>query len=73
MRSAIAPETIVAVVAQNTRLKKKFDQSYVSKLVMKSRLGMPTSPASASSPIRSPAPRSTNTTVPRQKSIKPIK
>ena len=33
-----------------------------------SRLGMPTSPNSASSPISSPAPSSTNTIVPRQKS-----
>ena len=59
---------MVAVVAQNTRLKKKVDQSYVAKLLNMSRLGMPTSPKSASSPIKSPAPSSTNTMVPRQKS-----
>lgn len=62
-RSAIAPDTIVAVVAQNTRLKKKLDQSYVAKFVMKSTFGTPMSPNSASSPIRSPAPSRTNTTV----------
>ena len=64
----MAPETMVAQVAQNTRLKKKVDQSYVAKLVNRSRLGMPTKPNSASSPIRSPAPSKINTMVPRQKS-----
>ena len=44
MRSAIDPETIVAAVAQNTRLKTKLDQSPSAKFVKSCRFGFPIRP-----------------------------
>ena len=67
--SAIAPETIVAVVAQNTRLNMKFDQSKLSYAVKTSKPGFPIKPI-ISSPRNSPKPIRINVTVPIQKSIR---
>ena len=74
--SAMAPETIVAAVAQNTRLNTNelaSPFSFVTKafqLVRMSRLGTPQKPAALSMPTKSPNPRKINTTVPMQKSIR---
>ena len=69
MRSAIAPETIVAVVAQNTRLNTKLDQSKPAYDVKISNPGFPIKP-NKSSPSKSPKPIRMNITVPIQKSIR---
>ena len=69
MRSAIAPETIVEVVAQKTRLNTKFDQSNEAYAVNKSNPGFPITPAK-SSPSKREKPIMQNMTVPMQKSIK---
>ena len=62
VRSAIAPETIVAVVAQNTRLNTKYEAAVKPssgeainslKLVKRSKLGRPIKPKRVSSPMRS--------------------
>ena len=77
--SAIEPETIVAAVAQNTKLKTNVDAMVkpsaglsmkVANLANKSILGIPTNPNKASSPIIKPKPNNMKTTVPIQKSIK---
>ena len=68
--SAIAPETIVAAVAQNTILNTKLCHGNSAKFVNKSRFGRPIRPKNASSPIIRPKPRTINTTVPIQKSIR---
>ena len=44
VRSAIAPDTIVAVVAQNTKLNTKWDQSKLAYDVKISNPGFPISP-----------------------------
>ena len=69
MRSAIAPETMVAVVAQKTRLKTKFEKSKFGYAVKMSKPGLPIKPI-RSSPSRSEKPIRMNITVPMQKSIK---
>ena len=69
VRSAIAPETIVAVVAQNTRLKTKLEKSNSAYDVNRSNPGFPINP-NRSSPINNPKPIKMNTTVPIQKSIR---
>ena len=61
VRSAIAPDTIVAVVAQNTRLKTKVDAPVNEpsaglainslKFVKRSMFGKPINPNNVSSPI----------------------
>ena len=66
----MAPDTMVAAVAQNTKLNTNEDQSKEVKSVKIPRVGMPTNPPKASSPSINPAPRRTNTTVPIQKSIR---
>ena len=71
VRSAIAPETIVAAVAQNTKLNTNSAHLLKSESwVRTSRFGTPISPKNVSSPSIRPKPRSTNAIVPRQKSIK---
>ena len=65
----MAPETIVAVVAQNTRLNTKFDQSKFAYEPKRSNPGFPIIPTT-SSPRRRLKPISMNVTVPIQKSIK---
>ena len=65
----MAPDTMVAVVAQNTRLNTKFDQSKLSYAVKMSKPGLPMKP-SRSSPSSSEKPMRINTTVPMQKSIR---
>ena len=67
--SAIAPDTIVAVVAQNTRLNTKLEKSKFSYAVKRSNPGFPMKPA-RSSPSNRLNPIRINTTVPIQKSIK---
>lgn len=71
--SAIAPDTIVAAVAQNTRLKTKleaFSATNFEKSVNNPIVGTPINPPAASCPTSREKPSSINTTVPIQKSIK---
>ena len=77
--SAMDPETIVAAVAQNTRLKTNVEAAVkpsaglsinAANFANKSKLGIPIRPNKASSPIIKPKPNSIKTTVPIQKSIK---
>ena len=76
VRSAIAPETIVAAVAQNTRLNtnelaRPFSLfTKASQSANMPRLGSPQKWPMASSLTRSPNPRNINTTVPMQKSMR---
>ena len=65
----MAPDTMVAVVAQNTRLNTKLEKSNPSYAVKRSNPGFPINPT-RSSPIKSPKPIRMNTTVPIQKSIR---
>ena len=69
MRSAIAPETIVAAVAQNTRLNTKPEKLKFSYAVKISKPGFPINPT-RSSPRSRPKPIRMNITVPIQKSIR---
>ena len=73
------PETIVAAVAQKTKLKTNVEAPVnpsagasmnLAKFANKSMFGMPIKPKRASSPIMSPKPRTMKTAVPIQKSIK---
>ena len=68
----MAPETMVAAVAQKTSWKKKFAQSTASKpdVANMPSVGRPIKPPSASSPLMSPKPSTRNATVPTQKSIR---
>ena len=67
--SAIAPDTIVAVVAQNTKLNTKLDQSNSPYAVKMSKPGLPIRPT-RSSPSKRLKPIKMKVTVPIQKSIK---
>ena len=69
VRSAIAPDTIVAVVAQNTKLNTKLDQSKLAYDVKMSNPGFPISPI-ISSPSNRLKPIRINVQVPIQKSIR---
>ena len=69
VRSAMAPDTIVAVVAQNTKLNTKEDQLKSPYVVKISNPGFPINPT-RSSPNNKLKPIKINTTVPIQKSIK---
>ena len=69
VRSAMAPETMVAVVAQKTRLNTKLEKSKLSYAVNRSKPGLPMNP-SRSSPISRLKPMRIKTTVPMQKSIR---
>ena len=76
----MAPETMVAVVAQNTRLKTKVEAPVklpsaglaikALKFANKSMFGRPTKPNKVSSPIIKVYPKRENTTVPIQKSMR---
>ena len=70
--SAIAPETIVAAVAQNTKLNTNNDQSVFAKSNSGPfKIGNhPIKPCPASLPQSNAYPTNKNATVPKQKSIK---